>query len=433
MRAALKLGALVDAHYRDRANLHRILELGQVVQATTALVHELQRERGLSTGFVASAGARFDRELAAQRTRCDQALAHALDAWDGPRSGPALTSTLASVRFDLADLGRLREDVTAQAIPAASVAQGFTALIDRLMVVVAEAPGTSPHPQVTLALIALFHFVLAKEYTGQERALGSAICAQGALEPFQAERLGRIGRQRLEALEVFSRHATADQLASWATLGEAPAFGHLDALRGALADPEVRTPDAAVWFEASTTVIDLLRTFEVGLLADLDQLCLQVLAEARSAWEDDREAPDAREALVLRRLEKTQTRLLAERQTQRRGRPTPPAPDLASGSGRAVETAHRWKRDLVRLEALVNNLETLTRQARLLALDATIEAVGRAEVAAGAQKLTEALEEATHRVDETRRILDTSADRAIEALEAFHSTVLSPNPEEEQP
>lgn len=430
MRASLRLGSLVDAHYRDRAQLHRILELGKLVQATAALIHELQRERGLSSGFTASSGARFVAELPAQRPRTDAALGHAYDAWDvqdQELTSQVLVSTFSSVREELQALDQLRQDVDALAVPTATVVQRFTGLIDRLMVVTSEAPGTSPHPQVTLALISLFHFALAKEFTGQERALGSAICAQGEWEPFQAEQFGRIGRRRQDAVEVFARHASAEQIAAWEALRVGETSRSLEDLRtqlAAAADTGGPTPDPLVWFERSTAFIDALRSFEKDLLTDLDHLCLHVLAEARSAWEDSREVPEQRETLVLRRLERTQARLLTERQVQRRGRAEPPAPDLAAGSGQAVETVHRWSRDLDRLNGTVKALEALARRAQILSLDASIEAIRRSDVAAGAKGLQQDLLALGTEVDEMRRILIVSATRASQALEAFHSTVL---------
>ena len=433
MKAPRRLGSLVDHHYRDRANLHRILELGQLVQATTALIHELQRERGLSSGFVASDGRTFQRDLTGQRARTDAALKHARDAW-AVRSVALppgnLGTALAAGQNALGDLDQWRRDVDTLGVTATTAAQRFTSLIDHLLVVVAEAPGTSPHPQVTLALIALFHFVLAKEFTGQERALGSAICAQGHLEPFQGERFQVLGRHRAEALQVFTRHASADQLTAWEALATGVPSTRLQELRDALAAlPEGDAPGpvlrAQVWFDAITEVIEQMRSFEKNLLEDLDELCLLVLAEARSAWEDNREVPEEREALVLRRLERAQVRLLTERQIQRQGHRVPPAQDLTAGSSRAIETVHRWGRDLERLDTVVQALEALVTQAKVMKLNTSIEAMSRAELGQGAQALTAGLESALRELRQAQGILALSGRNTSTALEALHAAALN--------
>lgn len=432
------LGTLADTHFKDRAHLHRILDLGQAVKAAAALVHEVQKERGLSSGYLASGGLRFVRDLPVQRNRTDQAQVRADEAWDALddrfRTG-GLGAALASARERLAGLGSLRADVTAQTIPPASAIQGFSDLADRLLAFIAEAPGTSPHPQVTLALLSLFHFVTAKEFTGQERALGSAVCGQGHFEPFQWDRFQSLQTLREEALEAFARHASAAQVRGWEDLARRVPFGVLAGLRRRLEALEAggESPGVEEWYQASTAVIDTLRTFETGLLENLDQLCLSILAEARSAWEDSQEAPEDRERLVARRLEKTQARLLTERQGLRLGQDPVHRPEaaavqaeaLATGTAATVEEALRWRRDLGRAGATSELFAGLIKRARVLALDAEIHAFSRAQVAAEARALVQALEKAAAETGEQLGILSQSSERTITALEGLHTAALS--------
>ena len=60
------------------ANLRNILVTEKLVRFSViagALIHELQKERGLTAGYLKSQGAKFKDELAAQRQKSDQQAA----------------------------------------------------------------------------------------------------------------------------------------------------------------------------------------------------------------------------------------------------------------------------------------------------------------------------------------------------------------------
>jgi hypothetical protein len=425
------IGSLVDSHYRDRASLNRIRELGTVVAFTAALIHELQRERGLSSGYVAG-GRSFLKELEEQTARCEETELRALDVWASVHDAvPGLQAAMADARALLAELPRLRGDVRAQAMTPNAVVQRFSTLVDRLLVVVAEAPGHSSHPQVTLALIALFNFILAKEYTGQLRALGSAVCAQRSFEPFQFETFQVFRTRRNETLDVFVRHLTKEPWDQWVSLKETVNFRALDGLLARLdrlGHGQGTAPAALDWYHAVTAVIDDMRRFEMRQLDELDRLCLQVFAEARSAWEDSQETPEERDRLFLARLERTHLRLQEER-LQTRGPDQPAggrdqASVLAHDATQAVEEARRWRQNLDRWTPLTQELAEGARRARLLALDASIDAITPAEVARSADALARQLMTLAEQLDQRVADLRSSADQSVDAFETVRADAL---------
>jgi len=377
-----RIGDWMESKKRDHAGLHRVLELGQMVHGATALIHEVQRERGLSSGFVASSGTQFAAELEVQRLHTDGALGHALEGWSTlheDRLPAPLVHTLATVRERLSELELLRIDVSTLSIPTASTLERFTGLIECLFLIVAEAPGSSPHPKVTMALIALFHFVLAKEHTGRERALGSAICSQGEADPHSLVSLGRIRRQRTSSLDVFLSHASLDQWSGWVELAENPISTDFQTLGVALEafcrGTGKKVPSAELWFEKATLAIDQFRSFEIRLLNDLDQLCLAILSQARAEVANPNEEP------------------------------VPPR----------REPERRVLRDLQRLEQALTNLDALVSKVRILALDASIEAIPRIQVSSSAKGLFEALDRDLSRAHQAAQGARQAFERTLDA------------------
>ena len=69
----------ISSNYFTLQESSRIASISEVAVADSALVHELQKERGLSAGFIGSKGAKFRSELETQRKDTDL-KAKALDA-----------------------------------------------------------------------------------------------------------------------------------------------------------------------------------------------------------------------------------------------------------------------------------------------------------------------------------------------------------------
>ena len=58
--------------WRQLNQWHQIAAIEKTAVATSAVIHELQKERGLSAGFIGSKGARFSAELDSQRKLTDE-------------------------------------------------------------------------------------------------------------------------------------------------------------------------------------------------------------------------------------------------------------------------------------------------------------------------------------------------------------------------
>src|SRR5262249_31960205 len=101
--AALLFFALRLAQHRldEARRVAKVQELSELARPTAALVHELQRERGASAGFVGSKGTTFGDALSSNRGRTDkavEALRQFLAEFDEPRE---LKEPLGRVRREL--------------------------------------------------------------------------------------------------------------------------------------------------------------------------------------------------------------------------------------------------------------------------------------------------------------------------------------------
>jgi hypothetical protein len=283
---------LVAARQAEALSLQHLLRMARLVVAISSLVHALQRERGASGIFASSAGARFrelreklvletDRELA----NFDALLASLGSDGDIIQAGNRLLSRMALAVHQLEHLDNCRQRVAALQVNYEEVNQCYTELIRCLMAVVFEAADSASDPEITRALVALFHFMQGKELAGQERALGGMRLASGQFSTALAERAGILVEGQERCFEIFSHFADDATLALWRHDVVPCALEEVRRLRAIICSP-CRDPqrDAELseqWFAVCTRRIDAMKQVEDALERNVEQTSEIRLAAAR--------------------------------------------------------------------------------------------------------------------------------------------------------
>ncbi len=282
---ALGLQILADrGRLEDASEQQALVRLG--LQASS-LIHQLQLERGMSAGFLASKGRRFEAELRGQRTvaaDAEKALAAGLAAEAGlAKEHRAAFETAAAKAEALRDLRR-KVDAFGATPPEAVAA--FTGAIDGLLEVV---EGIAHHGNDGAAMrlaTAYVAFLRAKEETGRERATLNAAFAADAMDGAQLRRVVTLISRQQTFLSLFHGYASDASSARVRQALEGGAFREAAELRALALDKGTAGGfgvDPARWFAAITARIEAMKGLEDGLAAELSDHLAGEVAAARSA------------------------------------------------------------------------------------------------------------------------------------------------------
>ncbi|MEC8444065.1 MAG: nitrate- and nitrite sensing domain-containing protein [Pseudomonadota bacterium] len=281
---------LLAAKSAEIHTLQQLLISCDLVTKVTQLIHELQRERGLSNTYLVSEGQRFaqmrDEELKATQ-EAETAFREALASLDLDRHEGAsarLYSSLAFVLQCLESLPALRAQVTARGVDASENTQLFTRLIAGLLAVVFEAADISHDPDITRALVAMFNFVQGKEYAGQERAWGLIGFTAGSFSNRVQDRLHQLQEAQVRCFDVYSDFVQTIPQAQWRQLETSDVTSELNRLRQMIAryrqEDSLPTAISEVWYEVATRRIDEMQTIELELATELLALCQKKIEQA---------------------------------------------------------------------------------------------------------------------------------------------------------
>jgi methyl-accepting chemotaxis protein len=233
------------------------------------LIHELQKERGTSSGFLTSRGQTFREELPQRRAETDGALRAAntaLAEMRGLAVASGLSQELAAIETSLRGLASLRSRVDRLDIPVPEMAAAYTAAIASLIRPIDQLPGFAVKPSTRSAAIAYLSILEAKERAGQERAGSTAMFTAGRLNPAGFINVTRLGALQDRYLSVALSTTSADLRAEIERVQAGAEVREVARMRGILSQAafggSLETVTGANWFAASTAYIDALKRIE---------------------------------------------------------------------------------------------------------------------------------------------------------------------------
>jgi methyl-accepting chemotaxis protein len=246
----------------------RIAAVSEVAVAASALVHELQKERGLSAGFIGSQGAKFRDELEKQRKDTDtrrKSLSElfVVRADDLP---PAIAERLRKANDEVGRIDERRSRISALGLAGPESFGFFTGAIDNYLGAVADVGPTLSDAGMMRAFNAYVTLLGAKEQAGRERAtVNAALSADKPLDAALLRRLIGIVTSQDNFIASFRSVATAAQNAALDAVQDAAASKETAAMRKVVLDKAAEGAYGIPpprWFATITARIDAMKGLE---------------------------------------------------------------------------------------------------------------------------------------------------------------------------
>jgi methyl-accepting chemotaxis protein len=281
------IGQMLERVHTART-LATIETLSAVAVRSSAVVHELQKERGLSAGFLASRGQRFQSELASQHALTDRyvgELRALLGTTDSAALGSRFATALQAASGELDRLTDTRGRIRALSASGADSFAYYTGTIERYLALITTINQLSEHRAVSQAILGYVMFLNAKEQAGRERATLNAVFAANAFDAAIYRRFLTIVAAQDTYLAAFRDFGSAAALALFDDKMASPAAREVARMR-AVALERAETGgfgvEPATWFATITQKIDDIKLVEDHLSGELDTLVGRLAAEARA-------------------------------------------------------------------------------------------------------------------------------------------------------
>ena len=153
----------------------------KISRSLALLIHQTQKERGMSAGYIGSEGKKFAKLLISQRkvTNVDIHQFLSLINKIGLNNLPSETrKKIILLKQYFQQLPNIRNEVTNLSISVPNAVKWYTKMNSLILSIIADSAKFSPNQKISMDLVAYVSFLKAKEKVGLERALLTTIFAR---------------------------------------------------------------------------------------------------------------------------------------------------------------------------------------------------------------------------------------------------------------
>ncbi len=255
----------------------------------SAVVHELQKERGRSVGFVGSGGKAFKQELQDQRKLTDEKISELKSVVNTvflsalPKDS---RKAVEGVLEDLNEIVEVRMKVDKLEMPLDKVVSFYTSLNEKLLDAVGGIAKATYNADITRELLAYVDFLYAKEKMGLERAILSVAFANDKFTKELFEKFITLTAQQKAFFKSFYLEAPQKIVSYYEKIvKESPVAAEVRKMEE-LADSSPFEGGFGVspdyWFKTITDKINLMKRVEDFISSDLVNRVKLVRGEAKS-------------------------------------------------------------------------------------------------------------------------------------------------------
>jgi len=256
-------------------NMNTIKPLAALAVKASALVHETQKERGLTAGFLGSKGVKFVVELPAQRANTDKALSALktfLQDFESAPYGSGFKGQLEGVQLMLNKLEGTRSAVSALKIRTGDAIGYYTGLNANFLNIIGTTTQYSANGDITRLIASYTNFLEGKERAGIERAILTNTFSQDKFGKGMFKHFTSLVAQQDIYTQVFLSTATDEAIQVYKQKLNSPSVKSVEEMRNVAFAKSAKGNfgiDAGVWFNTITNKINLLKETEDWLSKDL--------------------------------------------------------------------------------------------------------------------------------------------------------------------
>ena len=253
----------------------------------SSLVHETQKERGATAGYLGSKGMNFNTELTKQRTETDNKerdLREFLNSFEVENYSAKFKNDLDVAMEELNKLKSIRSQVTSFQIVTGNAIGYYTNMNARFLNVIAFISKISTNAEIVVMTSAYVNYLMGKERAGIERAVMSNTFAVNRFDPGMYDKFNSLVVQQDVYARIFLSFSTDEQKLFYEEKIKARPFEEVEKMRkiafekSAIGDFGV---DAEYWFKTITEKINILKEIEDKLSKDLNFKAEELHAEAQ--------------------------------------------------------------------------------------------------------------------------------------------------------
>jgi methyl-accepting chemotaxis protein len=223
--------------YTETTNLQKIEKIIILSTKIGAMVHETQKERGMTAGFLGSIGKKFVNKLPNQRenvnNRRSELLSYLKD-FDVNKYTPEFKEAITKGLSQLEQIDSIRSQVSSLSIPIGKALAYYTTMNTHFLNVIGSGTRISSNPLLTKKISAYSNFLLSKERAGIERAVGANTLAKNEFGKGMRIKFNNLINTQNTYMHTFTKYADKKTLDFYEKTVQGTEIEEVNKIRSAL-------------------------------------------------------------------------------------------------------------------------------------------------------------------------------------------------------
>ena len=260
---SLKIAVSSYSSYDNDSETRDIIRLSIKV---SAVLHELQKERGASAGFVGSNGKKFADILPRQREETDKKIAELKKFCS---ECPIKETDAIKSRVDLDSIAPIRAKISSMSISLKDTVGFYTSLNKDIIDTISYFSTIPENAEVRTDFSSYVIFISSKERAGVERAVLSGVFAADKFTIASFAKFSSLASEQKTLLNLFSNTTSKALQSKFKEIQSHSSFKEVQRMRDiALSKNKDFGVDSLYWFKTITTKINELKKFEDTIAKD---------------------------------------------------------------------------------------------------------------------------------------------------------------------
>ena len=264
--------------YEEKVTIEQSLELNSLSTALSALIHETQKERGMSAGYLGSKGEKFSSELLGQREFTDtqyDKLVQLINSLSFENSDSLLSQNINELKKQFSLINSVRTQVTQQKISVVETLGYYNKINNTVLEIISLNARIAKTAELTKSLSAYANFLKSKERAGLERAVLSNTFAADKFADGMFVRWCRLMAEQDSFNEAYLALASENSKNFYQKTAQSSVFDDVIEMRQIAIDKALSGGfgvNSQEWFATITAKIDLLKEIDDAIAQDNEKI-----------------------------------------------------------------------------------------------------------------------------------------------------------------
>ena len=282
------VGLAMNKAITERSAVTQAQKLNILSQKLSLLIHETQKERGASAGFLGSKGSKFADILPNQRALTDSQhneLKKYISSLDLSKFPQELNNEISSFNSKIGKLGQIRLEVDNLSISVKDEVSYYSTMNANILNIVSLTAKFATTQELVKALDAYTNFLKSKERAGIERAVLSATFGADKFGNGMFAKWVKLVAEQDSYLDSYLAMATDDSKSFYKMTMSSPVVDEVNKMRKIATNNYLTGNfgiDSVYWFKTITKKINLLKKVDDELAHQNDLLLEMVESKSKT-------------------------------------------------------------------------------------------------------------------------------------------------------